>query len=111
MANSSVDRDCSGLGLCAGEVRRLIWEQVTALDARTAAEHLRCQIEGSLHVGIRPTARQLQRLGLDPTVPLICYSNADVRAAQLNAHLRGLGYRHVYNLNGGLSAFLSTQHA
>lgn len=111
MANSSVERDCSGLGLCAGEVRRLLWEQVTALDARTAAEHLRCQIEGSLHVGTCPTARQLQRLGLDPTDPLICYSNADVRAAQLNAHLRALGYRYVYNLNGGLSPFLSTQHA
>ena len=111
MANPSLDHDCSALGLCAGEVRRLLWEQVTALDARTAAEHLRCQIEGSLHVGIRPTARQLQRLGLDPADPLICYSNADVRAAQLNAHLRALGYRHVYSLNGGLSAFLSTQVA
>lgn len=111
LAPVAQDHDGSDRGLCVAEVRRLIWERVKTLDARSAAEHLRHRLEGSVHVGMRPSARQLQHLGLEPHEPLICLSNGGTRARQLNAHLRALGYRHAYHLSGGLGAVAPSQGA
>lgn len=97
--------------LKAAEVKWLLWEGMPLLDARTVAEYGRCQIAGAMQVGVRPTRHQLQRLGLNPKDPLVCYSNAEQRARQLSAHLSALGYRCVYLLEAGLDGFLPRQHA
>ena len=91
------------------EVKWLLWEGVPLLDARSAAEYLRCQIQGAMQVGAQPSEHQLGRLGLDPKAPLICYSNGEQRARQLCAHLEEIGYRCVYLLEAGLEGFLSRQ--
>jgi rhodanese-related sulfurtransferase len=97
--------------LNAAEVRRLIWEGVQVVDARTAAEHLHCKIQGSTQLGIQPSLAMLQRLGLDRDDPIVCYSNHEQRARKLSEHLNALGYRSVYRLRSGLEGYWPRQDA
>ncbi len=97
--------------LNAAEVRRLIWEGVQVVDARTAAEHLHGQIQGSTQLGIHPSLATLQRLGLGTDDPIICYSNHEKRARKLSEHLNALGYRSVYRLRSGLEGYWPRQDA
>ena len=95
--------------LCASEVKRLIWEGVITLDARSAAEHLHGPLEGSLHVGMHPSSGRLRRLGITSNDPVICVCDNGRRASQLSAHLQGLGYRSVYCLGEALGSCVSDQ--
>ena len=86
------------------EVRRLVWEGVTLLDARSARDHARSPRRATVHLCHLAPRQQLQALGGDPTLPLVCCSNGEHRARRLAQRLKRLGYRHVYVLRGGLEA-------
>lgn len=93
------------------EVRRLIWEQVPLVDARSAQEYLRRHLPGALHLphGARP--QQLRTVLPDPSQPLILFSNGQTRAAALARRLVGLDYGNVYVLGGGIGLLLALQDA
>lgn len=106
--------------LSAPEVRRLVWEGVTLVDARSSREyqhwHLRQAIslpgDGLLEAGSDEAclkASVLRSCFLDRRAPLIVYSNGERRSHQLVKRLQYLGYPHVFSVAGGLSQFLALQ--
>jgi len=92
----------------ASEVRRLVWEGVTLLDARSARDHARSPRLAAVHLCHLAPRQQLLKLGADPSLPLVTCSNGEHRARRLAQRLKRLGYRHVYVLRGGLEG-LTTQ--
>lgn len=109
------------------EVRRLVWEGVPLVDARSIREYQRCHLHHAIHLGasasvnggaagpaldVPPREASLLRARFpDRRTPLICYSNGEGRSHQLVLHLQHLGYPHVYALAGGLNRFLAPQDA
>lgn len=93
------------------EVRRLIWEQVTLIDARSAQEYLRHHLKGATHVPCTAGEHQVKTLLVDRTDPVIIYSNGQERAEQLARRLIRMRYIHVYVLGGGIGVLNSLQDA
>lgn len=109
------------------EVRRLVWEGVPLLDARTCREYQRCHLHHAIHLATpAPAQAKALNASLEPLpwetsllrarfpdrrAPLICYSNAEGRSHQLVLRLQQLDYLHVYALAGGLNRFLAPQDA
>lgn len=93
------------------EVRRLIWEQVPLVDARSAQEYLRYHLKSALHIPHNTGQQQVDTLLNDRTKPVIIYSNGQNRAEQLARKLMSIHYRHVYILGGGISALQAHQDA
>jgi rhodanese-related sulfurtransferase len=91
----------------APEVRRLVWEGVTLLDARSARDHAREPHRAAIHLGHLAPRVQLLKQCPDPSLPLVCCSNGEHRARRLAKRLIHLGYRHVYVLRGGLDGLPS----
>ena len=93
------------------EVRRLIWEQVPLVDARSAQEYLRHHIKGAVHVPSTAGPQQIKALLVDRTKPVILYSNGQERAELLARTLIRMCYQHVYVLGGGIGVLHSLQDA
>jgi rhodanese-related sulfurtransferase len=91
------------------EVRRLVWEGVALVDARTAAEFDHAQLKGAIHLGPEASDLELRAAISDRQQPLICYSNRTGRASQLVQRLQQLHYAHVFVLANGLEGFLAQQ--
>ena len=91
----------------ASEVRRLVWEGVTLLDARSARDHARSPRRAAVHLCHMAPRQHLLKQCPDPSLPLVCCSNAEHRARRLARRLTRLGYRHVYVLRGGLEELTS----
>jgi rhodanese-related sulfurtransferase len=91
----------------APEVRRLVWEGVMLLDARSAREHAGEPRRAVIHLGHLAPRDQLLNQCPDPSLPLVCCSNGERRARRLAQRLIRLGYRHTYVLRGGLDRLTS----
>jgi len=95
--------------LSAQEMRRLIWELVPLVDARSAQAFLSYHLPGAIHVPHDAENQQIRRVLPDPKQPLILYSNTMNRATALAQRLLELGYDNVSILRGGLSHPLALQ--
>lgn len=93
------------------EVRRLIWELVPLVDARSAQEYLRHHLPGALHLPPGARLQQLSSVLPDLRQPLILYSNGQKRSAALARRLLSLDYENVYVLAGGIGILLAAQDA
>ncbi|MEW6313718.1 MAG: rhodanese-like domain-containing protein [Pseudomonadota bacterium] len=78
---------------------------VTLVDVRSEAEVARGIIAGALHVPLHALPTRVAQL--DNTRPLVLYCHAGGRSAQGCLFLAGKGFREVYNLQGGILAWLS----
>jgi hypothetical protein len=85
------------------EVRRLIWEGVMLLDARSERDRANVPHTVAVPLCHRASPQALQLLCGDRQEPLVCASNGERRARRLAVRLNRLGYRHVYVLRGGLA--------
>lgn len=92
------------LSLEPQEVRRLVWEGVTVLDARSARDHALNPHRAAVHLCHQAPRHDLVQRCPDPREPLVCCSNKEARARRLAVRLSRLGYQHVYVLRGGLEA-------
>jgi rhodanese-related sulfurtransferase len=74
------------------------------VDVRTGAEIARGAIPGALHIVLPTLPGRLDELPFDQPVVFYCQSGA--RSAQACHWFAGLGGQHVYNLQGGILAWL-----
>lgn len=73
------------------------------IDVRTSAEVARGRIAGAEHIELATIASRLAEL--DPDAPAVMYCAAGGRSAQACAFLAERGFRSVYNLDGGITAW------
>lgn len=93
------------------EVRRLIWEQVPIVDARSAQEYLRYHIKAAIHLPHSAGPQQIKTMLCDRTKPVVIYSNKQTRAEALARKLNHMHYMHVYVLAGGVGVLQPLQDA
>lgn len=93
------------------EVRRLIWEEVPLVDARSAQEYLRHHIKAAIHLPYSAKPHQIKTILCDRTQPVIIYSNQQRRAEELARKLNQMDYLHVYVLAGGIGILQPLQDA
>ena len=74
------------------------------MDVRTDAEVARGVIAGALHIPLHLLPARHAELQLG--VPTVIYCQSGGRSAQACAWLADKGFEQVYNLQGGLSAWL-----
>lgn len=91
------------------EARRLIWEQVPLVDARSAHDYLGYHLPGAVNVPQGAENEQIRRSLPDHRQPLIVYSNSNKRASTLALQLMEIGYSNVYLLGGGLATVIAHQ--
>lgn len=91
------------IALEPAEVRRLIWEGVTLLDARSDRDRASVPHSAAVPLCHQASLQTLHQLCGDRQDPLVCASNGERRARRLAVRLSRLGYRHVYVLRGGLA--------
>lgn len=74
------------------------------VDVRTGAEVAQGMIDGALHIPLY--LLPLQYAELDPARPAVFYCQSGMRSAQACAFLAARGYAALYNLQGGILAWL-----
>ena len=73
------------------------------IDARSAAETTRGVIAGALHIELSALPARVSEL--DPGAPCVLYCLSGARSAQGCAFLAQRGFRRLYHLDGGISAW------
>ena len=73
------------------------------IDVRSAAETARGVIAGALHIEL--SALPARVFELDPGAPCVLYCLSGARSAQGCAFLAQRGFRRLYHLDGGISAW------
>lgn len=84
-------------------------EPVMLIDVRTDAEVSRGMIDGSLHLPLHLLPVKTQDIPQDR--PVIFYCQSGGRSAQACAFLASKGYKNIYNLQGGIMAWLRSGKA
>jgi rhodanese-related sulfurtransferase len=82
------------------EMRSLIDDGVRLVDVRTAAEFESGHIPGAELVPLN--ALEAAAANWDPSEPIALYCATGSRSSQAAAVLRGLGFKTVYDLGGGI---------
>jgi len=78
---------------------------VTIVDVRTQSEYESAHIPGAVLVPM-DTIGDTQPSALpDKDATLLVYCRTGIRSAQASASLAKLGYAHVYNMDGGITAW------
>lgn len=80
---------------------------VQILDVREPAEHAWLSIPGSVLIPLNQLERRLGEV--DRTRPVIVHCHSGVRSATACAVLRSKGFDQVYNLRGGIEAWIEHQ--
>jgi rhodanese-related sulfurtransferase len=70
------------------------------LDVRQDWETKLCRLENSIHIPIEEIEFRVDELNPDDEIVVYCHQG--VRSAAVANYLRGLGFRSVKNLEGGL---------
>ena len=73
------------------------------IDVRDADEFAFCRIEGAQHKPLMLIATWAKEL--DPEAEIVLQCHVGGRSAQATMYLQRLGFKHVYNLRGGIDAW------
>ena len=73
------------------------------IDVRSVAETARGVIAGALHIELSALPARVSEL--DPGAPCVLYCLSGARSAQGCAFLAQRGFRRLYHLDGGISAW------
>ena len=76
------------------------------LDVRTPGEYADGHLKNSLLIPHTEVQANASKLPADKEKPILCYCAAGVRSAKACKVLNGLGYKKVFNLDGGINAWL-----
>jgi rhodanese-related sulfurtransferase len=79
-------------------------KSIELIDVRTDEEVRRGLIEGARHIPLHSLPSRYQDIARDKPVVLYCQSGA--RSQQAGAFLSARGWPQVYNLSGGVTAWL-----
>lgn len=77
---------------------------VALIDVRTEAEVSRGVIAGTRHIVLNEIPGRLSEL--DPNTETVIYCQSGARSAQACAYLESRGFAKLYNLQGGIMAWL-----
>jgi rhodanese-related sulfurtransferase len=75
------------------------------VDVRTSGEFAQGHLQGAINIPLSDLPTQIG--GLDPNRPILVYCQTGVRSAQASATLVNAGFTHVYDMEGGLTAWIS----
>jgi rhodanese-related sulfurtransferase len=90
-----------GTGLApAHEVRLYLSRKALLLDVRTAKEHHRGHLPGSINVPLESLAEQIGERVPNKQQPLLVHSSSGKRSREGQCLLERLGYTKVFNLGG-----------
>lgn len=95
--------DITGLDALAAQA------PVRLIDVRTEAEVARGAIAGAIHIPLH--LLPIQAGELDDTRPTVVYCQSGVRSAQACSFLAAKGFANLYNLQGGIKAWLNSGRA
>jgi len=90
------------------EAGKLIGDGIQLLDVRTEQEWNEGRIQGAIRIGHAEddfAARVTKEL--DPSKPVLVYCRSGNRSAQAARKLEKLGYSRIYDLKGGIKAWLA----
>lgn len=91
------------------DVDSLMQNGAVALDIRDIDEHTAGHIPGSIHISRGKLEMDVESILPDLDQTILCYCNAFNRGALSAAALRGMGYRNVRFIAGGLNAYRKLQ--
>ncbi len=80
---------------------------VQIIDVRTPEEFQSGYIEGAINLNIQDDRFSEQILQLDKSKPVMVYCAKGGRSARAAAQLKEAGFQEVYDLPGGMEAWLS----
>ena len=75
------------------------------LDVRTEGEWRQGHIPNAIHIDIRGFESHVDKLPEDKSRPIVCFCAHGVRSAAACQILMELGYRRLYNVDGGMSRY------
>lgn len=78
---------------------------VVLLDVRTAGEHRQGAIKGAINLDIMSADFHSKVAEFDPQKTYLVYCRSGSRSAQACKQLANLGFKHVFNLSGGIRSF------
>jgi rhodanese-related sulfurtransferase len=90
---------------CAGYDAGLAGEGAVVIDVRSDAEVARGKIAGALHIPLHTLPARLSEL--DKKIPLVFCCQMGGRSAQACQFAVAQGYEKVYNLQGGMNAWIA----
>ena len=91
------------------EARRLLKTPDAALlmDVREDCETTRGVLEGSVHIPLGELEKKRELLPDKPDKPIIVYCAIGMRSGAAVTKLAAMGYRNVYSMSGGISAWIA----
>lgn len=75
------------------------------LDVRTEGEWRQGHIANAIHIDIREFESHVDKLPEDKSRPIVCFCAHGVRSAAACQIMIELGYRRLYNVEGGMSRY------
>jgi rhodanese-related sulfurtransferase len=78
-------------------------DRLRVIDVRTAGEFARGSIAGAQHIELGTLPANVETL--DALAPVVLVCQAGGRSAQASAWLDQRGFKHVYNLAGGINGW------
>jgi len=76
------------------------------VDVRTTQEYAQGHLKGAINIPLSDLALRIG--GLDPNKPILVYCQTGFRSAQASAILVKAGFTQVYNMDGGLTAWVNS---
>ena len=101
-ANRELPRDCDPFTTLANDARKRIRE----IAPREKDEFVQGHISGARNVSRGVLERKIRNIVSDPLSAILLYCSCGNRSALAADNLQKMGYRNVYSLKGGLSAWL-----
>jgi len=76
------------------------------VDVRTPQEYAQGHLKGAINIPLSDLPLRIG--GLDPNKPILVYCQTGYRSAQASAILAKAGFTQVYNMDGGLTAWVNS---
>ncbi len=87
------------------ELQEMLAHPMVLIDVRTDNEVERGRIAGALHISLQSLPARYTQIAQD--CPLVLYCQSGARSAMAAQFLAGNGWTQVYNLAGGISAWVA----
>jgi len=107
-ANDDVQDSVTAIGVNAAKEFVAGHDNAVIMDVRTAIEYEMSHITGSVNVDVQDESFENMAIALDPNKTYIvhCTKNpGDGRSSRALETLKSLGFKHLYNLEGGYVAW------
>ena len=76
------------------------------VDVRTPEEYAQGHLQGAINIPLSDLPLRIG--GLDPNRPILVYCQTGYRSAQASAILVKAGFTQVYNMDGGITAWINS---